>query len=149
MSAKDGFEDGLMKLIFQNTDLANVGDGGGLRGSVADGDFFVALFTADPTDSTQGTETVYTNYERVAVTRTGSTGWTVSGTSPTNVSNTAAITFPQCGATGATLTGFAICTSGTEGTDDAIFWGALSSNLAVSNGITPEIAIGALDINVD
>ena len=148
MSAKNGFEDGIMKLVFNNTTLAGIGDGTGLVGAGTVGDLYVALFTANPTDTTQGTETVYTNYARVAVPRTTG-GWTVAVGEPTNVSNTAAVAFPQCGATGATITGFAICKAGTTGVDDAIFWGALSGSLAVSNGITPEFAIGALDINVD
>ena len=144
-SKKDAFETNLLQLIFNNTNLANIGDTTGLRGATAAGNFWVALYTAAPTDSAAGTETVYTNYARVAVVRSGS-GWTVSGN---NASNTAAITFPQCGATGATLAAFAICKGDVETTDDAIYWGDLTSNLAVSSGVTPEFAIGDLDVNED
>jgi hypothetical protein len=144
-SKKDNFEHALLDLIFQNANLANIGDATGLRGSTTAGNFYVALYTAAPTDAAAGTETVYTNYARVAVART-SGGWTVT---TNNCSNTAAITFATCGVTGATLCAFAICTSDVETTDDAIYWGDLTSNLAVSSGITPEFAIGDLDVNED
>jgi hypothetical protein len=144
-SKKDSFENALLLLIFNNTNIANIGDATGLRGSTTVGSLYIALYTVAPTDSTQGTETVYTNYARVAVARTVG-GWTVSGNA---CSNAAAITFPQCGATGATLEAFAICTGDVETTNDAIYWGDLTSNLVVSNGITPEFAIGDLDVTED
>ena len=144
-SKKDAFETALLQLIFNNTNLASIGDSTGLRGSATAGNFFIALYTAAPSDSAQGTETVYTNYARVAVAR-NSGGWTISGN---NASNTAAITFAQCGATGATLVAFSINKGDVETTDDAIYWGDLTSNLAVSSGITPEFAAGDLDVNED
>jgi hypothetical protein len=144
-SKKNTFEENILKLIFQNIDCANIGDAAGLQNSAAAGYLYIALFTADPSDSAQGTETVYTNYARVGVVRSAA-GWTVTGN---NASNAAAITFATCGVTGATLTAFAICTGDTEGADDAIYWGTLTANLIVSAGITPEFAIGDLDINED
>ena len=147
-SKKDTFEDALLKLIFQNTNIADIGDTTGLRGSTVAGSFYIALFTAAPSDSAQGTETVYTNYARVGVVRSAA-GWAVSGTTPTNCSNVAAVTFPQCGATGATLIAFAICKGDVETTNDQIYWGDLTAQLVVSNGITPEFAIGDIDVNED
>lgn len=144
-SKKDAFETALLQLIFNNTNLASIGDSTGLRGSATAGNFYIALYTAAPSDSAQGTETVYTNYARVAVART-SGGWTISGN---NASNTAAVTFAQCGATGATLVAFSINKGDVETTDDAIYWGDLTSNLAVSSGITPEFAAGDIDVNED
>lgn len=144
-SKKDGFETDLLELIFQNLDIANIGDAAGLQNSATAGNLYIALFTADPSDSAAGTETVYTNYARQAVVRSAS-GWTVSGN---NCSNAALVTFPTCGATGATLTSFAVCKADVEGVDDAIYWGTLTAPLVVSNGITPEFAIGDLDINED
>lgn len=144
-SKKDNFENDILELIFQNANLATIGDATGLRGSTTAGNFYVALYTAAPTDSAQGTETVYTNYTRIAVART-SGGWTVT---TNNASNTAAITFPTCGVTGATLCAFSINKAATVSVDDAIYWGDLTSNLAVSSGITPEFAIGDLDVNED
>lgn len=144
-SKKDTFENSLLAHIFNNANIANMGDATGLRGSTAAGNLYVALFTVAPSDSAQGTEANYTNYARVAVARSAG-GWTVAGN---NASNAAAITFPTCGATPNTLVAFAICLAGAAGVDDAIYWGDLTANLAVSNGITPEFAIGDLDINED
>ena len=41
---KSGFKNDLLKLIFQNTNIANIGDGTGLRGSSVAGDFYIALY---------------------------------------------------------------------------------------------------------
>ena len=142
---KDTFATDLLELIFQNPNLANIGDSTGLRGSATAGNFYIALYTTYPTAATEGTETSYTNYERKAVARS-TTGWTVSGN---NCYNNNAITFNQCGVTGATLCGFTINVGGTENDDDAIYWGELTSNLAVSSGITPEFASGDLDVYED
>lgn len=145
MSKSNTFETGVLNLVFVNTDLANIGDATGLRGSSAAGSLYVSLHTADPGEagSPSTNETVYTNYARVAVART-SGGWTVSGN---QVSNTAAIAFAQCGATGATITHFGVSTASSGGT--LLFKGALSSSLAVSNGITPQINAGALTVTED
>jgi hypothetical protein len=146
MSATDAFENALLQLYFNNVDHANVGDAGGLQNSTAAGSFYVSLHTADPGETGNQTtsETAYTNYARQAVARSAA-GWTVSAA---NVSNTAAITFPTCGATGATITHFGIG-SAVSGTGNLFFKGALTSSLAVSNGITPAFAIGELDVNLD
>lgn len=145
MSATNNFETNLLKHIFNNDPVANVGDATGLRGSTTAGSIFVALFTSDPGETAAGIETTYTNYQRVAVART-SGAWTVSGNS---VSNAAAISFPACGASGQTLTHFAVygITGGVSA--DMLFSGALTSQLIVSNGVTPEFAIGQLTITAD
>jgi hypothetical protein len=143
-SKKDAFETALLTLLFNNTNLANIGDATGLRGSTTAGNFYIALFTAAPTDAAEGTETVYTNYARIAVARSAG-GWTISGN---NAYNAAAITFAACGVTGATLCAFGIHTASSS-TGNGIYWGDLTSNLAVSSGITPEFAIGDLDVFED
>ena len=77
---------------------------------------YVSLHNADPgVSGNQSTsETVYTNYARVAVARTGS-GWTISGTNPVQVVNANTVTFAQCGATGDTLSywGIGLASTGT------------------------------------
>lgn len=105
---------------------------------------YVSLHTADPgvgNDQTTN-ETSYTNYARVAVARTTS-GWDVPASAAT--ANAALIQFAQCGASGATLTHVAIGT-GSSGTGTVLYAGALSSSLAVANGIQPQFAAGALDV---
>lgn len=70
---------------------------------------YISLHNASPGDAgSQNTnETAYTNYARVAVLRT-TAGWTIAGATPTNSQNAAVINFPQCGATGDTLTHYGI-----------------------------------------
>ena len=147
-SKKDTLETALLQHIFQNADIAGIGDAGGLRGSASAGNLYIALFTAAPSDSAQGTEANYTGYARKAVART-SGAWTVSGN---NASNAAAVTFDQCTAGTNTIVAIAICKAGTAGVNDQLYWGDITSpagGLAVSAGITPEFAIGEIDITED
>ena len=143
MSKADTWENGLLDLVLRNTDFTGVGDAGGLRGSAAAGSLYISLHTSDPGEAGDQTtnETAYTNYARVAVGRGSGFAAASGGAS----SNAAAVTFPQCGATGATITHFGIGTAST-GAGKLLYSGALSSSLAVSNGITPEFAAGDLDI---
>ena len=146
MSATNAFETALLNLYFLNTDHANIGDAGGLQNSATAGSFYISLHTADPGEAGDQTtsETAYTNYARVAVARSGA-GWSVS---TNTASNAAAVNFPTCGATGATITHFGVGTAST-GAGNLLFSGALTASLAVSNGITPSFGIGDLDVTVD
>jgi hypothetical protein len=105
---------------------------------------YVSLHTADPGvgGSQLTNETAYTNYVRVAVVRTTS-GWTVPSGGAS--SNAALIQFAQCGVTGATLTHVAIGTA-SSGAGLVLYAGALSSSLAVANGIQPQFAPNDLDV---
>ena len=146
MSATNAFETALLNLYFLNTDHANIGDAGGLQNSATAGSFYISLHTGDPGEAGDQTtsETAYTNYARVAVARSGA-GWSVSSNT---ASNAAAVNFPTCGATGATITHFGVGTAST-GAGNLLFSGALTASLAVSNGITPSFAIGDLDVTAD
>jgi len=144
MSATNVMENGLLSLIFENANYANVGDATGLRGSSTAGVFYISLHTADPGEagSQNTTESAYTNYARQSVARS-TAGWTVtSGVAD----NDAAITYPLCGVTGSTVTHFGIG-SDVSGAGNLFFKGA--SPLAVAAGITPSFAAGALDISLD
>jgi len=143
MSKTNSFETSILQHIFQNADVANIGDATGIRGSSTAGSLYIALFTSNPTETGGGTEANYTGYARVAVARSAG-GWTVSGN---QASNAAKITFGECTAGSNTITGLAIMTAGSGG--DMLFYNALSANLSVSTGITPEFAIGALTITED
>jgi hypothetical protein len=130
----------LLKLIFNATAWANMADN---AASSPYTNLYVGLYTADPgTGNSQTTnETSYTNYTRIAVLRT-SAGWTVA----TNTAvNAALIQFPQCGATGATLTYVAIGTNST-GAGNVLYSGALNSSLAVASGIQPQFNASALTV---
>lgn len=143
MSASNNFETNILKLVLQNTNYANIGDATGLRGSSIAGSAYISLHTADPGEAgDQSTsETAYTNYVRIGVARSGS-GWAVTNDTGDNV---AAIVFAQCGASGATITHFGVGTD-SSGAGTLLFSGALTASLAVSTGITPQFAIGDLDV---
>ena len=130
----------IVNLMYRATAWANVADN---ASSSPFTQTYVSLHTASPgTGNNQTTnETSYTNYARQAVAR--STGWDAASGGAT--ANAAAISFPQCGASGATLTDVAI---GTTLASAGTVWhyGSLNSSLAVSSGITPQFAAGALTV---
>ena len=107
---------------------------------------YISLHTADPGEAGDQTtnETAYTNYARQTVARSGS-GWTVTGST---AENAALIQFPQCGASGATLTHVAIGTAASS-TGQILYSGALNSSLTVANLIQPQFAAGALTVSED
>ena len=104
---------------------------------------YISLHTAAlSAGSSQNTsEAAYTSYARVAVARTTG-GWTLTGET---ITNAAAINFPAAtgGSETETYVGIGLASSG-AGT--LLWFGALTQSLAVSNGITPSIALGALSI---
>jgi hypothetical protein len=106
MSLTNTFENQLWLHIFNNSAITLIGDAAGLLPSAGAGSLYISLHTADPGEAADQTtnETVYTNYLRVAVARSGA-GFTVA---TNTVTNAAAVSFAQCGATGATLTHFGI-----------------------------------------
>jgi hypothetical protein len=139
-------EANLLNIIFINTDWANIGNVGGLRGSTSAGSFYISLHTADPGESgNQSTnEASYTGYARVAVARSASGFTLVTST----ISNAALVQFAQCTGGSNTLTHFGIGTD-LSGAGNLIFKGSLTSSLSVSTGIQPQFAAGALTVTVD
>ena len=106
----------------------------------------LSLHTADPGEAGSQTtsEATYTSYARVAVARSGS-GWTVSGNS---VTNAALVQFPQASGGTNTITYIAVGTSA-SGAGQILYSGALNASLAVSSGIQPQFAAGALTLTED
>lgn len=80
MSKGTAFENQLLLLLFNNTTITLIGDAAGILKSVADGSFWVRLYTdaVVTDDDTLGTEAAYTGYNTggVAVARTAG-GWTI------------------------------------------------------------------------
>ena len=78
-SVGNNLQDQILKLIFQNLAVANIGNAGGLQPSTVAGSLYVSLHTADPgAGGSQTTnEAAYTSYSRVGVARS-SAGWTVA-----------------------------------------------------------------------
>lgn len=149
MSASDAFESDLLKLIFNNTNIANIGDATGLRGSSTPGSLWVALHVADPGDTgNQSTsESTYAGYARASVVRS-TLGFAVSGTSPTQVANVGTVSTPACTAGSTSVSHFSVGSS-SSGTGEIIVSGALTTPLAVSTGITPSFAAAALTATCD
>jgi hypothetical protein len=146
----------LLKLLFQNVTWANLGDATGVVGSTGAGSLYIALHTANPGASGSQTtsEAAYGGYARQAVAR-NSGGWTISGTSPTQAANAAAVTFPAATNAGTTASGgtetetyFSIGRA-SSGAGEILISGALSSSLVVALGITPSFVIGALVATCD
>ena len=146
MSLTNAAETALGLLMFNNDAWANIGDASGLQPSSGAGVFYISLHTADPGETGDQTtsEATYTDYARVSVARSAA-GFTIAGS---NVSNTAAITFPACSGSSSTVTYFGIGTD-LSGAGNLIASGVLDDPLAVSTGITPSFAIGALDVDID
>lgn len=149
MSASNTFESDVLLLLLNNTNIANLGDATGVRGSSTAGSVFIALHTADPgeTGNQSTSEATYTSYARVAIARSGA-GFTISGTAPTQAANAAIVNFPACTGGSNTITHFSIGDT-TSGATKILLSGALSASLSVSAGITPSFAIGALVATCD
>lgn len=121
----------LLQLIFNGTTYANLAINATTSPFT---NLYVSLHTASPGASgNQSTsEAAYTSYSRVAVTRT-SAGWTVTANS---VSPTASVTFPTASGGSETETYFGVGVSA-SGAGNLLYFGTLSPNLAVSNGVQP------------
>jgi hypothetical protein len=146
MSMTNAAEAALLDLLFLNVDWANIGDAAGLQNSATAGSFYISLHTSDPGEAgNQSTnEASYTGYARIAIARTAG-GWTRS---VSTISNTALAQFAQCTGGSATVTHFGVGTD-LSGTGNLLLKGALTSSLAISSGIQPQFAAGALTATVD
>jgi hypothetical protein len=146
MSASNAFETDILLLVFNNTDIANIGDAAGLQNSVTAGSLFVSLHTADPGEAgNQSTsETTYTGYARVGVARSAG-GWTVSGNT---VSNTAIITFGTSTVGTPTITHFGVGYE-SAGATKLVVSGVLNSSQVINIGGVNTFAAGALTATVD
>lgn len=146
MSKGNTFENDLLQLLFNNVDIADIGDASGIQNSAAAGSLYVALHTGDPGEAgTAATnESAYGSYARQAVARSAA-GWTVSGNQAVNF---ALIQFPECTSGSETITHVSITTA-VSGTSKILYSGALSASRAVSSGIQPQFAASALTVTED
>ena len=136
MSKSNAFEAAYLQLVFQNTNIANIGDATGLRGSAAAGQLFFSLHTADPGEvGTQATSEVsYTGYARVGVARSGA-GFTVTDNS---VSPAANVDFPACTGGSANATHFSVGVA-SSGATLVLYKGAVSPTITIAAGVTPRL----------
>lgn len=143
MSFGNTFETELLALILNGTAISNIAD------NAASGpltNLYVSLHTGDVGEAgdQETNEADYTSYARVAVART-SGGWTVADG---GFENAAEIAFPAATGGSNTITHFAIGTSA-SGAGKVLMKGALGASRAISSGITPRFAAGALSGTLD
>ena len=143
MSKGNTFETELLEHIFENADIANIGDATGLRGASTAGSLYVALHTGDPGEGGDQTtsEASYTGYARKAIARTAAKWTTASGATE----NTDEEAFAACTGGSASVTYFSIGVAA-SGASKILYSGAVSPTLEVSTGITPTIGAGDLDV---
>lgn len=137
MSKSNTFENELLLHLFNNSDIANIGDAAGLQNSVAAGSLYLVLHTADPGEAGSATtsEIAYTGYARQAVARSGA-GFTVSGASVTLAAN---VDFPEMTAgAGGTVTFFSVVKE-VSGASVILYSGAVTPSITVATGVTPRI----------
>ena len=103
-------------------------------------DLDLHLHTADPGEAGNSTtsEATYGGYTLVTVDR-GVADWTVTGDTVTNAN---LIHFPQCSSGSNSITHLSVTP---QGSTVILYVATLTSALAVSSGITPQIAAGDLD----
>ena len=134
MSMSDTTETAVLNLFLRGTDPAYR----------ADATQYLALFTADPTDTASlAAEANYTGYARVALTK--ASAWTGTASPFTN---TNLIQFGACTAGTNALTHFAVVDTA-SGAVAMMISGALSATLNVSNGIQPQFAPASLSISAE
>lgn len=146
MSKGNTFENELLLLIFNNVDIADIGDAAGLQNSATAGSYYIALHTADPGEAgTSATsEATFGSYARQAIARSGA-GFTVTGSS---VTNAALVQFPECTSGSETITHFSVTTA-SSGASKIIYSGALNASREVTPGIRLQFEATTLSITED
>jgi hypothetical protein len=102
--------------------------------------WYVALYTAAPSDSGGGTEVSGNGYVRKAV------AFDAASTPGGTTSNTGAVSFTASGGAWGTITHIGIFTAETSG--NLLWHGGLTASKAVGDGDTIEFAIGNIDLTV-
>lgn len=143
MSATNAFETSLLQLIFNATTIANVAINATASPATS---IYVSLHTADPgeTGTQSSSETTYTGYARIAVTR-DNTGWTITGNT---ADNAATITFGQCTGGAQTITHVGVGLS-SSGAGTLLLTTALDTSLVLASGATPLFSTGELNFTCD
>jgi hypothetical protein len=140
MSKSNAFENELLLLLFNNTDIANIGDAAGLQNSAATGSLYLGLHTADPGEAGNAStnEISYTGYAREPVARS-SGGFTVSGST---VTLTADIDFGKMTAgAGGTVTHFSVVKE-LSGTAVILYSGTVDPDILIATGVIPRLETG-------
>lgn len=137
MSKSDTFENDLMKLIFNNVAIANIGDAAGLLPSAVAGSLWLSLHTADPGEAGTAitSETGYTGYARKALARSAA-GFVVTGNS---VSPAADQDFGEAtAAPGTPITHFGVVNAA-SGAGKLLYSGTVTPNITMAVGVIPRL----------
>lgn len=102
--------------------------------------WWVALYTAAPSDSGGGTEVTGAGYSRKSVT------FDAASTPGGTTSNSNAVTFTASGGNYGTVTHIGIMTASTGG--NLLWHGALTASKIVNDGDTLEFSIGNIDLTL-
>ena len=141
MSKSAAWELDYLRLVFQAIPIANIADNAASSPLTS---LYVSLHTADPGEggNQASNETTYVSYTRIPVTRAaGAGGWTISGSSPTQITPTnGALRFPACTGGTATVTHFGVGTA-LSGTGKLLYKGELDPDILISLGVSPEPTI--------
>jgi len=131
------FQNALLQLLFQNANIANLGDATGVRGSAAAGALYWSLHTADPSAGTQSTSEIgYTSYARTSKNRaSGAGGFTITGNS---VSPTDTVSFPAGTGGSGTASHFGLGVA-SAGASLLLYAGTVTPNIVTGNGVTPQL----------
>lgn len=103
--------------------------------------WYIALYTVAPGEGGGGTEVSGGSYARQAAT------FTVSGTAPTEATNSAAIEFPTATASWGTVVAAAIFDASTSG--NMLAFANLDTSKAIDSGDVLRFNAGALDLTLD
>lgn len=138
MSGKsDSLENSILALLLNGTAISQIADN---AASSAFTDLWASLHTADPTDSgTQGSnEATYTNYTRIATTRS-TDGWSVSGNTAYPYSS---IDFPTASTATSTetITHFALGPTSASTAGVIYYLGTVTPNINVSGNVQPKLS---------
>ena len=135
MAAKSNYlENAVLNHVLRDTDYTSPGT-----------NVWVALYTSTQGDSDSGTEVTGGSYARERVQGTGM--WDAPALGAGATANTSDITFTQATANWGTVQAVSIKDSSTStGTDNLLYWGALTSNKTVNSGDTFKFNAGDLDV---
>lgn len=102
--------------------------------------WYVALYTAAPSDSGGGTEVSGSGYARESV------AFAAASTPGGTTSNTGAVSFTAAGGNWGTITHVGIFDASTSG--NLLWHGAMAASKVVNDGDTLEFAIGNIDLTI-
>jgi hypothetical protein len=102
--------------------------------------WYVALYTAAPSDSGGGTEVSGNGYSRQAVT------FAAASTPGGTTSNTGAVTFTAAGGSWGTITHIGIHDALSSG--NLLWHGSMTASKTIADGDTLEFAIGNIDLTI-